>query len=336
MRTRLVSVLLPVRDAETTLPACLASIRRQVGIDFECVVVDDGSRDRSAELAEAVAARDPRFRVLRRPARGIVDALNAGLARCRGSLVARMDADDLMHSTRLCRQAQVLDAHPQWAGLGCHVRLFPRSAVRDGLREYEAWLHAVDGAEAVRRERFIECPLPHPTWMLRRETFARFPYREVDWAEDYDLLLRVLDAGLELGVVAERLLLWREGAMRLWRRDPRYGLDRFGACRARFLAAGPLRDRSDYWLWGYGETGKALRRHLAAHDKTPSLIVELHPRRIGERIHGAPVVPPEALARCGPRAPLLVSVAGARARGEIRDELRAWGFVEGRDFFCAA
>ena len=182
----------------------------------------------------------------------------------------------------------------------------------------------------------MECPLPHPTWMLRREVFERFPYREVDWAEDYDLLLRLLDAELEIGVVAERLVAWREGPQRLWRRDPRYSLERFSACRAHYLASGPLRHGAEYWLWGYGETGKALRRHLASHEKVPSLIVELHPRRIGERIHGAPVVAPDALASCAPRAPLLVSVAGAKARSEIREQLAAFRFVEGRDFFCAA
>jgi hypothetical protein len=64
-------------------------------------------------------------------------------------------------------------------------------------------------------------------------------------------------------------------------------------------------------------------------------VVELHPGRLGQRIHGAPVVPPEALAE-GPRLPVVASVAGATARARIRAALGRMGYVEGRDFVCAA
>ncbi len=330
-----VSVLLPVRDAGDTLEACLRSVARQRGCRFECVVVDDGSTDRSGRIADAAARGDPRFRVLHRPPRGLVPALNEGLDHCTAPLVARMDADDLMHSRRLRLQADALAAHPGWVGVGCHVRLFPRAALRAGLRDYERWLHSVREAEQLRSERFIECPLPHPTWMLRRDAMRRRRYRDRGWPEDYDLLLRVLEEGATLGVVPRRLVAWREGPGRLWRRDPRYALERFGACRAHYLARGPLAVSELYHLWGYGETGKALRRQLAAHHKRPAAILELHPRRLGERIHGAPVLRPEALPEL-PRHPLLVSVAGAGPRAEIRAQLAGWGFREGVDFFCAA
>lgn len=330
-----VSVLLPMRDAAATLLVCLRSIARQRDCRFECVVVDDGSRDESAAIAKRFATRDPRFRVLQRPARGIVASLNDGADQCRAPLVARMDADDLMHSQRLRLQVEALAAHPAWAGVGCHVRLFPRSALRGGLLEYEAWLRSMRGAEQIRAERFVECPLPHPTWMLRREVLQRLRYRDSDWPEDYELLLRILEKGDALGIVPRRLLAWRETDSRLWRRDPRYGTDRFGACRAHYLARGPLGQSDAYHLWGYGETGKALRRHLAGYGKHPAAILELHPRRLGERIHGAPVVPPEALPGLV-KLPLLISVAGPAPRNEIRGQLRQWGFREGVDYHCAA
>ena len=88
-------------------------------------------------------------------------------------------------------------------------------------------------------------------------------------------------------------------------------------------------------LWGYGGTGKAMRRALLERGKRPGWIVELHPGRLGTRIHGARVIPPEELRRV-PRAPIVVSVAGATARGEIRDALARMGFEETRDYYCAA
>jgi len=64
-------------------------------------------------------------------------------------------------------------------------------------------------------------------------------------------------------------------------------------------------------------------------------IVELHPGRLGNRIHNAPVIRPEDLVRV-PRQPVVVSVAGAQARHEIRQVMARLGFVELRDFVCAA
>jgi len=250
-------------------------------------------------------------------------------------MVARMDADDLMHRRRLSEQVDALRAHPDWVGLGCHVRVFPRSGLGDGHRAYESWINSVVGPGDVVREAFVECPLVHPTWVFRRQTLERFGYRERGWPEDYDLLLRVLSSGGRLGVLPRRRLAWRHDEERLSRRSPVYGADRFTACKAHFLARSFLSDTERYILWGYGSTGRTLCRNLQRHGKHPAYIVELHQGRLGNRIQGAEVVPRERLAGL-PRLPLIVSVAGAGPRAEIRDALSQWGFVETRDFVCAA
>lgn len=336
MTAPLVSVLLPVRDAAATLPACLASIARQRGVAFECVVVDDGSRDATRAIAEDLACHDDRFCVVATPPRGLVAALNEGLARCRGIFVARMDADDWMHRDRLALQAEALAADASLAGVGCRVRCFPRAGLQDGLRDYETWLRGIDSPERVARERFVECPLPHPTWMLRRAVYESLGgYRNGGWPEDYDLLLRAIEAGRRIGVVPRRLLGWRDRPGRMWRSDAAYAPDRFLACKAHFLARGPLRHADAYLLWGHGETGRALRRALATEGKRPAAIVEIHPRRLGNVIHGAPVVRPESIESL-PRLPLVASVAGAPARAEIRAFCARAGLREGADFFVAA
>jgi glycosyltransferase involved in cell wall biosynthesis len=331
-----VSVLIPARDAAATLPACLTSVRRQSEPRFECVVVDDGSADTTRSVAERFAADDPRFRVLPAPRRGLVPALLDGLAACRAPLVARLDADDLAHRRRVELQAAALDADPTLAGVGCHVRVFPRADLRPGLRGYEAWLRGIRDARAVRAERFVECPLPHPTWLLRREALLAAPWRDAGWPEDYDLLLRWLEAGRRIGVVPRRLVAWRDGPGRMWRTSPAYAPERFVACKAHFLARGPLRHCAEYVLWGHGATGRALRRALAAEGRRPAAIVEIHPRRIGRRIGGAPVVRPEAIPAVRRGLPLVASVSGAFARAEIRAWCTRLGLREDVDFWCAA
>ena len=330
-----VSILLPVFDSESWLPDCLRSIARQSHSDFECVIVDDGSRDASGALAMRAAQADPRFRVLHTQHRGLVSALNEGLRHCRAPLVARMDADDVMHRERLAAQLEALDRQPELAALGCHVRLFPRRGLGLGMRAYESWLASIASAEDLQRDAFIECPVAHPTLMLRTPLLRQLGYRDCGWPEDYDLVLRLLARSEPVAVLPRRLLGWRQHERRLSRSDPAYTQERFTACKAAFLAEGFLAGSERYVLWGYGGTGRALRRALCAHGRTPSAIVELHPGRLGNRIHGAPVIPPQALAG-RQRAPIVVSVAGAGPRGQIRAELARLGFRESVDFVCAA
>lgn len=331
----IVSILLPAYDAETTLATCLASIRRQREQRFECVVVDDGSRDATLEIARRFETADSRFRVLACEHAGISAALNTGLETCRGAFVARMDADDWMHRDRLQAQLHAFDETPGLAAVGCHVRIFPRRELTAGRRAYETWLGSITTPEDVRRDAFVECPVAHPTWMVRREVALGLGWADAGWAEDYDFLLRSLAAGHTWSVVARRLLGWRDSPSRLSRVADAYSTQQFTACKAAFLADGPLKQQERYVLWGYGDTGRTLRSALLAHGKRPSRIVELHPGRLGNRIHGAPVVPPEALADLRGE-PIVVSVAGARPRALIREALDGMGFRESRDYFCAA
>jgi glycosyltransferase involved in cell wall biosynthesis len=330
-----VSILLPVFDAAATLDACLRSVRRQSFRDWECVIVDDGSRDGSLACARRHADADPRFRVLPRPHRGLVSALDEGLAHCRGALVARMDADDLMHRERLAAQTAALQDAPQLAAVGCHVWVFPRRGLGDGMRAYERWLLGIDSPRRVREEAFVECPVAHPSLMIRTQVLRALGYRDLGWPEDYDLVLRLLESGHRIGVVPRRLLAWRTGHARLSRKSDVYSIERFTACKAAFLARGFLAGGDRYILWGYGATGRALQRALREHGKRPSAIVELHPRRLGEIIQGAPVIPPRALVQRHDD-PQLISVAGAEAREQIRSELAQMGYRETLDYVCCA
>jgi hypothetical protein len=169
---------------------------------------------------------------------------------------------------------------------------------------------------------------------VRRHVLLGVGYRHVEWPEDYDLVLRLLDAG-EVGVVPRRLLAWRDAPQRLSRRDPRYGLDRFTACKAFHLARTVLAAADEYVLCGYGSTGRALRRALLAHGKQASHIVDVKTGRIGQRIDGAEVVATPALAGLRGR-PILLSVAFEAPRAAACAALDGLGLVEGRDYLCVA
>ncbi len=118
---------MPAYDAAHTLASALQSVQRQSETDWECIVVDDGSSDRTPDIARTFARADARVRLVERGHCGIVAALEAGIAECRAPLIARFDADDLMSRRRLELQRVALERSPELAAVGCHVRLGPLS-----------------------------------------------------------------------------------------------------------------------------------------------------------------------------------------------------------------
>jgi hypothetical protein len=240
-----------------------------------------------------------------------------------------------MHRDRLALQLELMEKDPELAGVGCRVRLFPRAILTQGLVDYERWLNGIGSPESVRRELFVECPIAHPTLFTRRDVLSEFGYRDRGWPEDYDLILRLALSGKKLAVLPRRLLFWRDSPNRYSRVAEHCKMDRIAECKAWFLCESLLKDHAEYTLWGYGHTGRRLRRLLSTRGKRPAQIIELHPGRIGQRIAGAPVITPEGLL-AAPRRPLVVSVAGEGPRGQIRAFLSERGFVESVDFVCAA
>src|ERR1700678_3713440 len=121
-----VSVLLPCYNGESYLEEAARSILDQSFIDFELIVIDDGSYDSSSEILARLSAEDVRMRVITKPNGGIVSALNAGLALCRGEYVARMDADDIAFRNRFEFQVKYLDDHPECVLVGGYALNTPR------------------------------------------------------------------------------------------------------------------------------------------------------------------------------------------------------------------
>ncbi len=312
-----VSVLMPVRDAAATLPEALASLRRQTLADHELLAIDDGSSDGSAELLDAAAREDPRQRVRHTPPRGLVAALNHGLGLARGGVVARMDADDVAHPDRLLLQAARLEADSAVDVLGSRVELVaPPGLSNQGMRGYVAWQNGLLDHAAIVADLFVESPLVHPSVAMRRRSLlALGGYHDTGGPEDYDLWLRAHARGLRFGKCAETLLAWRDSPHRLTRCDPRYAAARFLECKCAALLEGPLADRAPVVVWGAGRIGKAWARRLRVAGRPAAAHVEVDAAKIGNRVHGVPVVGIEAAARFrGAWQLAAVGQPGARSR----------------------
>jgi glycosyltransferase involved in cell wall biosynthesis len=107
-----VSVIIPAYEAEEYLGMAVDSVLRQTFADLELVIVDDGSSDRTHEIARSYASRDLRVRVLRQPHAGPGPARNTGFRAASGRLFAFLDSDDEWDDTFLAEHVAVLAARP--------------------------------------------------------------------------------------------------------------------------------------------------------------------------------------------------------------------------------
>ena len=330
----LISIVLPVRNAGETLQECLDSIRAQSLRDYELLIIDDDSDDGSLSLARRLGSSDNRILIFSNPGTGLVSALNHGLHQARASLVARMDADDRMHPQRLQRQYDHLRRHPQTTLLGCGSRPFPEHRIQAGLREYIRWQNGCTRPDQIRNEIYIESPFAHPTVIFRKQAILELGgYRQGPFPEDYDLWLRLHQAGRRMEKLPEILLDWRDYPTRTSRTDPRCSRQAFDRLRAHYLARDRrlLARRDELVFWGAGRKTRKRCSLLIQRGFEPRAWIDIDPRKIGNRIAGVPVESPSWLAH-GKRAFVLVYVTNHGARDLIARDLRAMDYRPGRDY----
>ena len=176
--TPLVSIILPMFNAESTITECLDSIVGQTYRNFEIIVIDDGSTDNSADIVKNY--NDSRIKLYRYK-HDYIGNLNRAFSHCSGKYLARMDADDKMLPTRLEKQVAVLENNPDVSICCSMMKILgkesPNNFGHNGIYTYLK--------VALLRGNF----LLHPTIMMRRELLdLGIKYKKsYIYAEDYKL-----------------------------------------------------------------------------------------------------------------------------------------------------
>jgi len=328
-----VAVVMPFYNAAATLDAALDSIQQQTLQEFILLAVDDGSTDNSAALVRKRMQQDPRIQLLQPGRQGVVGAMNSALAICRCPLVARMDADDLMAPRRLELQTAYLQQNPAIDLLGSRVELFADIEIPDGFHEYIRWQNSCLTPEQIADNIYVELPIAHPSLMFRREVVLQAGgYRDGDFPEDYELLLRLHRKGHRMAKLPEALLYWRDSGERLTRTDPRYSREAFDQLRARYLARDPRLQRvRPLAIWGAGRNTRKRVSRLLQHGFQPTAWIDIDPCKIGNRIDEVPVVAPTWLEQT--ERPFVLSyVNNHGARELIAAELEELGYCRGEDY----
>jgi glycosyltransferase involved in cell wall biosynthesis len=199
-----ISVLMSVYNGEAYIGESVNSVLQQTFRDYELLIVDDGSTDRTATIISAF--EDPRITAIRNHTNeGLTCSLQTGLALCRGDLIARLDADDISMPRRLELQAAFLEKHPGVALVGSAVEIIDAVGKALGSRLPPCSAFAMSWSMCFGN------PLVHSSVTFRKAAaLAVGGYLEAPYAEDYFLWTRLSAAGYKLGALPAVLVQLRQ------------------------------------------------------------------------------------------------------------------------------
>ena len=331
-----VSVVLPFRNADSFLNEALASVAGQTFQEFEAILINDGSDDESLAIAKTWCGRDPRFCLVHSCGRGLVDALNSGLARSRGDWIARMDADDISLPERFEKQLNLALSMGPETVVSCQVESFPDDVVTDGYRMYEKWLNHLIKPEEIEKNLFVESPVPHPTAFYHRESvLGAGGYLERELPEDYELWLRLWNRGFRFSRVPEVLLRWRDCPDRLSRTSSSYSLTSFYKLKAKYLSHVHCMSAKRILIAGSGQTARRLGKCLQDEGFEIEAFIDPDTKRQGQTLRNRPITGTAILSE-SPEIPIVIATRVPGARDIIREYLEGLDRVEWKDFIVCS
>ncbi|MGM0612050.1 MAG: glycosyltransferase family 2 protein [Bacteroidota bacterium] len=326
-----ISVILPFYNAQDTLGSSVNSILKQSFTDFELLLINNNSSDKSVEIAKKLAQKDNRIHLMHEHKQGIVPALQKGFHRSQGKYIARMDADDISVPDRFELQHDLLETRQDVGLVASCVKLFPAKTSNLGLMHYVNWQNQIITHKDILVKSFVESPLIHPSVMFRKQTAENFGYyHDGDFPEDYELFLRWLEAGVKFSKIDKVLLHWRDEKNRLTRTDKRYRREAFFQTKLKYLIKYMKLNNPDYpevYGWGAGKIARKWRRLLEGEGIQFKAVFEVDPAKIDNKevLHYSEIPERGTI--------FIVSLVSNKGAGEkIKEYLTFIDYVEGKDF----
>lgn len=214
---RLVSVLLPVYNAEQYISSTLESLLSQTYRSLEVIVVNDGSTDETEKRVLEIARKDARVRYYSQEHRGLSFTPNRAFSLSQGVYIARMDGDDLWLPEKLAKQVRYLEEHPEVGMVGTWAEIWEKE--KRTSRSHRHPTHDV----MIKLEVLFNNPFVHSTVLMRREVFSAvggYSENPEDYPEDYELLVRITEK-FTVANIPEILAVYREVPSSVCRTDAR-------------------------------------------------------------------------------------------------------------------
>jgi len=180
-----VSVVMSVFNGEKYLREAMDSILTQTFTDFEFIIINDGSTDRTREILESYV--DPRIRLYHQQNMGLTKSLNKGLSFAKGDYLARQDGDDISYPERLSYQVNFLDSNKNIGLIGTFA-----SFINSKGEEFNIWKPPWEH-EGIKKHLMITNCFCHGSVMFRKDCLDTVGYyrEKFKYSQDYDLWIRI-------------------------------------------------------------------------------------------------------------------------------------------------
>jgi len=335
MQKPVISILVPFKNTERFLKACIQSTIEQTYENWELLMVDDHSTDGSYKLVERFARTDGRIKLFKNPGSGIIDALQLALSKSTGRFITRMDSDDIMMPRKMEVLANNLLEHGKKHVAVGLVEYFAEGGVKPGYKSYENWLNKLTRTGTNYNEIYKECVIPSPCWMVYRDDLMRCgAFNPHIYPEDYDLTFRFYKNKYQCIPCNEVLHLWRDYSTRTSRTHVHYAQNHFTSLKINHFLDIDFNPQKTLVIWGAGTKGKIIAKTLVERHINFEWICD-NPKKIGKDIYGKTMKPFETLSNIkNPQS--IITVANKEAQKEIRTYLKALNLqpVEDYVFFC--
>ncbi|NVK04936.1 MAG: glycosyltransferase family 2 protein [Flavobacteriia bacterium] len=244
-----VSVVMCVYNAWPHLQAAVESVLASDGVDFEFIIVDDGSTDDGAKYLKELL--DARIRVIHQENKGVAIAANVGVEASQSALIARFDSDDIMHPHRLKLQYDYLKSNAEVGVVASQVELMESNFDQTGLKNFVEWSNRLLAHDQMYENRFRDTPVINPSAMFRKTIWERYGGYLSDAPEDYEYWMRLFHLGVRFGKLDQTLVQWRDLSNRLTRSHNDYSEEAFREVKLKYFALEWERseDRPIY-IWG--------------------------------------------------------------------------------------
>lgn len=328
----LISLIMPIKNLGHYISETLQSIIQQTYQNWELIIVNDHSTDKTGNIIADFAERDSRIKHYQNEGNGIIPALQLALSKTQGEYISRFDGDDIMPSDRLKLMKEAL-AHtaPKTIVTG-KVKYFSDQAISKGYKAYEQWLNERVDQNDHWDWVYRECVIASPNWMVRSaDLLGMGGFEKFSYPEDYDLVLHWYQHGFKIKSISETTLHWREHPERTSRNSPHYNQDYFFRLKTRHFINHQL-GKSELILWGT-DTKAKLTKSILDKDGTPFTWMEMSKPGSTRELDGQPVFDFRSIEEKTNYKLLIAVFPPTKQKSKLEAYLTALGLSMGNDYW---
>lgn len=333
----LISVIMSVYNGGNYISESIESILEQTYTNFELIIINDGSTDNTEKVIQKY--QDKRIRYYKLPSnKGVGFASNYGLKKARGKYIAKADADDIYHPTRLLKQKTFLDENKDIAIVGTFIEFFPDNEIAAASERYktaknylEKYVNSISTWEDMKEKLSWYCCLVNSTIMARASIIKKYKYGYLSSAEDYQLFYKLNQKGYKITNINEILAKIRISSNSLSVTNRNFGS--FIApyeIKKREVKKFFNKDNREVYIWGCGGFGKNLYELLKNDGFVVNGFIDSDETKWGNFIGGLPILNPKDVISKNKESKVIV--ASDPGRFQITNYLKDLGYGNWEDF----